>query len=135
MHKKIYALSVRQPFASLIACGEKPIEWRSRPWKYRGPLVICASARPRIETDSAGQYLPTGAAIALVDIVGCRPFTRADLIPAKCADYQGEVYGYAWILENAREIEPVPVKGRLAPWIWTGPDLIQAPGWHEAIGF
>jgi len=35
---------VRQPWASLIAVGLKTIEVRSRPWAYRGPLVICATA-------------------------------------------------------------------------------------------
>ena len=42
----MYALSVRQPYASLIAVGEKTMEWRSRVWHYRGPVVICASVVP-----------------------------------------------------------------------------------------
>jgi hypothetical protein len=45
----MYALSVKQPFASLMVSGVKTIEWRSRPFKYRGPLVICASKSPRIK--------------------------------------------------------------------------------------
>lgn len=39
------ALSVRQPFASQIVIGEKTIEWRSKPFNWRGPLVICASKK------------------------------------------------------------------------------------------
>ena len=29
-----------QPFASQIVIGEKTIEWRSKPFNWRGPLVI-----------------------------------------------------------------------------------------------
>lgn len=40
---KIKALSLWQPWASLIAVGAKRYETRSWPTKYRGPLLICAS--------------------------------------------------------------------------------------------
>lgn len=36
------ALSVKQPWAALIASGEKPYEVRTWRTDYRGPLVICA---------------------------------------------------------------------------------------------
>lgn len=39
-------LSVRQPWASLIAWGDKTIEHRSWETPYRGPLLIHASGRP-----------------------------------------------------------------------------------------
>lgn len=134
----MYALSVKQPFASLITVGEKTIEWRKKPFNYRGPLVVCASKNPRLKTET-GLYLPTGAAIGIVDIVGCRPITKADLKAACCLDYLEYIYGppqgYAWILENPREMQPVPVKGIVAPWPWKGPELVEAPGYHESIGF
>jgi len=38
----VRALTVRQPWASLIACGVKTIETRSWSTKYRGPLLIHA---------------------------------------------------------------------------------------------
>lgn len=37
------ALSIRQPWASLIVLGFKPVENRPRPWHYRGPLLIHAA--------------------------------------------------------------------------------------------
>lgn len=55
------ALSVRQPFASQIVIGEKTIEWRSKPFNWRGPLVICASKSAIIELDN-GKRLPVGVA-------------------------------------------------------------------------
>lgn len=39
------ALSVRQPWATLIAIGAKRIETRSWRTRYRGPLAIDASGR------------------------------------------------------------------------------------------
>ena len=73
------ALSVRQPFASQIVIGEKTIEWRSKPFNWRGPLVICASKSAIIELDN-GKRLPVGVALGIVDVVGCRPMTREDLV-------------------------------------------------------
>ncbi|MDR0466872.1 MAG: ASCH domain-containing protein [Deltaproteobacteria bacterium] len=135
--EQMHALSIRQDFASLIAVGEKTIEWRSWHWAYRGPLIICATKNPKIKMEN-GVYLPTAAAICIVDMVDCRPFTRADLYAACISnkkdgsDFADDVDGYAFVLENAREVEPVPVKGRLRPWIWHGPKLVPAPGWHAA---
>ncbi|MEI3453029.1 MAG: ASCH domain-containing protein [Bilophila wadsworthia] len=71
------ALSVRRPFASQIVIGEKTIEWRSKPFNWRGPLVICASKSAIIELDN-GKLLPVGMALGIVDVVGCRPMTRED---------------------------------------------------------
>lgn len=36
------AITIRQPWASLIALGEKKIETRSWQTKYRGPILIHA---------------------------------------------------------------------------------------------
>ena len=33
-------ITVQQPWATLLALGEKPIEYRSWPTSYRGPLAI-----------------------------------------------------------------------------------------------
>lgn len=122
------ALSVRQPWAQMIAQGLKTIEVRSRPWRYRGTLVICATARP-IVLDDDGHPLPTGAALAIVDMIDCRPLRPEDAGPACLAGDYGDFSAaeisnrWAWVLCNARMVEPVPVKGQLAPWEWTGPAL------------
>ncbi len=39
------AISIWEPWASLIACGAKHWETRSWPTSYRGPLLICASKK------------------------------------------------------------------------------------------
>lgn len=92
----------------------KDIEWRSKPFNWRGPLVICASKSAIIELDN-GKRLPVGVALGIVDVVGCRPMTRKDFVAACSEDYEDEMYGFAWELVSPREVVPVPVKGIVAP--------------------
>lgn len=130
---KIKALSVRQPFASQIAIGEKSIEWRSKPFNYRGPVVICASKTVIFELDN-GQRLHVGVALCVVNMVSCRLMRKEDLAAACCEDWTGPVTGYAWELEDPQEVEPVPVTGIVAPWPWAkrgGHDLTLRTGWHD----
>jgi len=101
-------LSLRQPWASLVAAGRKTIEVRSWCTRYRGPVVICASARPRCPP------LPAGKAVCVVELIDVRPLTADDL-PAACLD-QIEPEGlFAWVLCGAVPLpEPFgPIRGRL----------------------
>lgn len=91
------ALSVRQPWASMIARGEKQIEFRSWATSYRGPLLIVASKSPRIEG------LPAGQAVATATLVGCY----------RTGDETGNGSDFGWALENVQPIGPFPVKGQL----------------------
>jgi hypothetical protein len=96
------ALSVKQPWANMIANGEKTIETRTWATDYRGDLLIVSSRKPPIE--------PAGFALALVKVVGCRRMTRADEAAARCAIYPG---AYAWLLADVRRVKPFPVRGQL----------------------
>ena len=106
------ALSVRQPWASLIAFGAKTVEVRSWSTSHRGPLLIHASGR---DVDADGITLPAGYAIATVEVVDVRPLTEADL-EAACLEEMPEGPCFAWVMRDAREIEPAPCKGRLNLW-------------------
>jgi len=101
------ALSVKQPFAALIACGKKKFEVRSRLTHYRGGLLIVSSLKP---TMSKFNFLPLGQAVALVNLVDCR-LMQPDDAELACCDYQPGTY--IWILDNARPVTPFPVKGAL----------------------
>jgi ASCH domain len=79
----VRALSVREPWATMIASGTKTLEIRSRRTTHRGPLVICASRG--------------GGAVAVVELVACRPFVERD----------------AWELRVTRRLSGPLVKGRL----------------------
>jgi len=103
------AITLWQPWASLLACGAKQYETRSWPTKYRGPIAIHAAARPvdsSIITRKAHypmaqalmQYarqfahtpgynifdvLPRGCIIATAELVGCWPIEaeRMGILP------------------------------------------------------
>ena len=110
------ALSVRQPWATLIACGEKTVECRSWKTSYRGPLLICASKGDSVGED--GLVCPGGVALAVVNLVDVRPMTRADLYAAVMDDLEPEdqeevLKGYAWHLKLQYAVVPFPVKGKL----------------------
>ena len=96
------ALSIKQPWANLIAVGQKTIETRRWATDYRGPLLIVSSKTPALP--------PAGFALALADLVDCRRMTIDDEHAARCSVYEG---AYAWLLTNVRPIQPVAVTGQL----------------------
>ncbi len=79
------ALTIWQPWASLIAAGEKIYETRSWPTKYRGPIAIHAAMKdpaklpiwtPELEKYTADNekigpaiFLPTGCVVAIGELV------------------------------------------------------------------
>lgn len=113
------ALSVRQPWASLIASGVKTIELRTWQRSYSGDLLICASSNVwrgqfegLIDADSWNKALkgPRGVALCVVEVLAIRPATAAD---ASAACSMPSPRDYAWILRNVRAIPPRAVRGRL----------------------
>lgn len=130
---KIRALTVRQPFASLIVYGNKTLEIRSRRTNHRGQLLICAGANDyegkMIDPDVRGRvvscdrYLqesrqlspnvemfPKGVAVGIVELVDCRPMTPDDARRA-CVEFRPGLF--AWEFENPLLIEPFPVTGNV----------------------
>lgn len=112
------ALSVRQPWASLIAGAtadgtRKDVENRTwRQDRYRGPLLICASLRPDTTAEAvlAAQGLPMpttaplGVAVAIVDLV--------DIVWGHPSPWAWPD-AWQWVLAHPRPVEPFPVKGQL----------------------
>ena len=96
------ALSVKQPWANMIASGAKTIETRTWATPYRGRLLIISSKSPNIP--------PPGYVVAVAVLRDCRPMTRQDERAACCRVYPG---AQAWVLAEIRRIEPVPVRGAL----------------------
>jgi activating signal cointegrator 1 len=96
------ALSLKEPWASLVRSGKKTIETRKWKTNHRGRLLICASAKPVSEF--------SGKAIAIATVRDCRPMSKVDEKDACCELYPK---AQAWILENITPIKPFPVKGQL----------------------
>lgn len=102
------AISIKQPWASLIASGRKTIELRTWQVHYRGPLIICAGGSPRRGTGF--ELGPLGVALCVVTLDAIEP-ASAIHVQAACGDVEpGE---YAWHLSNPRPFEPFPYKGQL----------------------
>lgn len=100
------AITIRQPWAYLIAEGVKTVENRTWTTQYRGPLVIVAGKK--IATTDWCDIIDEcdlifGAAIALVDIVD---------IDRKI-DNEFAEGPWCWRLRNPRKIRPVPIRGQL----------------------
>ena len=107
-------LSVKQPWADLIASGAKSIEVRSWTTSYRGPVLIAACAQPSRTLDARRHEMPPpdrlGILVCIVQLVDVRPATRADTHACGGFDPSGE---YAWVLEAPRRVHPVKYRGGL----------------------
>jgi hypothetical protein len=109
------ALSVRQPWAGLIAGGFKTIETRTWQTHYRGELLICAS-QTRVKNISLHHYrdplcYALGSTVCVVNLVDCVPMELKHEEAAMCRIYPG---AWAWILEDVQKVKQIPVKGQLS---------------------
>lgn len=99
---KIKAISLHQPWASMIAQGVKTIETRLWYTPYRGELLIVSTKKPEIEG------LLCGFALCVVKIIDCRPMLVSDECNARCV---WERRLYSWVLDDIRKIKPFRVRG------------------------
>ena len=126
------ALSLWQPWASLIAVGAKRFETRGWATAYRGPLVICAAKR-KITRDECDEMdapeflralnvesldeLPLGVAVCLASLTACRS-TESVVFGSDAHRIREHAFGnfapgrFAWRLDNVRPFaRPIPIKG------------------------
>lgn len=96
------AISIKEPWATLILEGKKTIETRTRNTHYRGKILLHASKNPKSRI--------SGMIFAIADLVDCRPMTEADEKYACCKVYPR---AHSWILRNVIPIKLVPLKGQL----------------------
>jgi hypothetical protein len=109
------ALSVKQPWATLLVEGKKTIEVRSWATKHRGPLVICASASPKNvfwhdSVDDVMRLMHAGCIIGVVELVDVRLMTEED-DDASAGNYVDGAY--AWVCSPLYFCRPDPIVGRL----------------------
>lgn len=132
----VRALSLLEPYATLIAISAKKIETRSWQTKYRGPLAIHASKKLSASARSLSSVSPFCDALMNAGLLpsGClaetagRVLCVADLawvLPTEVAIEQRLVregtpefaFGnyapgrFAWCFENVRPVEPFPFNG------------------------
>lgn len=123
-------LTLREPWASLIAYGPKRIETRSRRSSYRGPLYIHAGAAAADREDPhiralmdllPGREPSYGLVLCRCILTDCLPMDEAflsgltDPTERLCGQYgPGR---WAWLLKDVEPLEaPFPAKGKLGLW-------------------
>lgn len=106
-------ITLKQPWASLVANGYKTYEFRSWKLKYRGDILIHAGkgidydAMEKVE--NLNLDYPSSKIIAIVRIDDCIELN--DEINKKICEENPQIYGnknrtgYAWKLTNIRKIE------------------------------
>jgi len=97
------ALSLHQPWASMIASGAKTIETRTKSTNYRGDLLIVSTKKPEIPG------FPLGQALCIAKLVNCRPMIASDEAAARCKLNEG---AFSWVLSEIRQIKPFYVRGQ-----------------------
>lgn len=127
------ALTLTQPWASLVALGHKRIETRSWATKYRGPLAIHAAkgypgwAREFATVEATlGRLplrIPLSAVVCVVRLVDVQPTEEAGPFLSGLERHLGDYTPgrFAWFLELDEVYdEPIPATGALGLWEWTG---------------
>jgi len=118
------ALSLWQPYASLIADGRKKIETRHWELLYRGELAIHAAKKvDRTACVTFGydpDTIPRGAILCLVNVDSCVRFPHDAAPPDVYGDFAAGRFGILMTLLD-RFDKPVPAKGRQGLWNWIPP--------------
>lgn len=119
------AITIQQPWATLIAKGYKEYEFRTWKTKYRGDILIHAGKKVNKKALEQFKYLnleyPLGKIIAQAKLVDCIYIDQElaqKLIKKDSNVYKGldNWQGYGFKLENVKEIKAIEVKGKLSLW-------------------
>jgi activating signal cointegrator 1 len=112
------ALTVCQPYAELIARGEKRIENRTWPTSYRGPLFIHAGkSKAWLDQERRFPGMAFGALVATAQLVACLRLDGA--WPIKWRHLQDDEHAngpWCWILDDVQRIEPFEMRGAQGLW-------------------
>lgn len=128
------ALTISQPYASLIASGEKWIENRHWTTQYRGPLAIHAGKGNQYMDTREMAAMPTGCVIAIAELVGCLPLDILrkhrssqvlDKLGVSVDEFLANVHAegpWCWVLQGARRIKPIAARGQQGIWTFYPPN-------------
>ena len=120
------ALTIKEPWASLIINGYKKYEFRSWKTKYRGKILIHAGMS--LEKDAAKRFSKYNLEYYKGAIIGEATITDCILVDTKFNEElrkinplvyarSNHVETYAWKLENIKKYDkPIYIKGKLGLW-------------------
>ena len=123
-------ITIKQPWATLIAEGYKEYEFRTWKTKYRGDILIHAGKGIDKKAMDRFKHLnleyPVGQIIAKATITDCVKVDedlRNILAKKDPVVYKGVINktsnnwdGYGFKLENIEKISPIEVNGKLSLW-------------------
>lgn len=121
-------LTIKQPFATLIAEGLKEYEFRTWKTKYRGEVLIHAGKE--IDKKAMEKYkhlnltYPTGCIIAKATITDCvkiddnarKMLSSKNSIIYSSIIEDSNCNGYGFRLEDVEKVNPIPASGKLSFW-------------------
>lgn len=122
---KVKVLTLRQPWATLVAEGIKKYEFRSWKTNYRGKVLIHAGTG--IDKEDMKKYnnlnleFPSRKIIAIVEIEDCLKLTEElnkKIIAENNIAYGNKVRtGYVWKLKNIKKVDyNKEINGQLGLW-------------------
>ncbi|MBE6150972.1 MAG: ASCH domain-containing protein [Firmicutes bacterium] len=126
-------ITIKQPFATLIAEGLKEYEFRTWKTSYRGEILIHAGKGVDKKAMERFKYLnleyPSGCIIAKATITDC--VYVDDTLKEELQKKDDKVYygvinkdsnwdGYGFKLENIEKISPIEINGKLSLWNYEG---------------
>lgn len=121
-------ITIKQPFATLIAEGLKRYEFRTWRTKYRGDILIHAGKsidkKAMKKFEHLGLSYPTGCIIAKAKITDCIEVDddmRDELSKENALVYSGVIKdldwkGYGFKLENVSKVDFIYINGKLSLW-------------------
>ena len=121
-------ISIKQPFATLIAEGLKEYEFRTWKTKYRGDILIHASKsvdkKAMKKFSKLNLEYPTGCIIAKAKITDCvfidndmkKKLNKKDSLIYSGVCKDEEWVGYGFKMEDVEKIESIYVNGKLGLW-------------------
>ena len=122
-------ITIKQPFATLIAEGLKEYEFRTWKTKFRGDILIHAGKGVDKKALKRYEHLnleyPSGQIIAKATITDCLYVDdnlKEQLQKKNPLVYYGILQkdsnwdGYGFKLENIKKIEPIEINGKLSLW-------------------
>lgn len=121
-------ITVKQPYASLIAEGIKEYEFRTWKTNFRGKILIHAGKSvDKKALEKFSKYnldYKTGCIIAVAEITDCikiddrarNTLKKLNSLVYSNAINNKEWNGFGFKLENVKKINPIPINGKLSLW-------------------
>lgn len=124
--KILRAITISQPYADLIARGEKWVENRTWGCSYVGPLLIHAGKGSRYLSPEELAEFTTGKIVAIARMTGCvniaellkRPPDRLTARECEILQHEHAEGPYGFLLADVVKFpEPIPVSGKQGIWV------------------